>query len=98
MSGINYTEDLFNSFSWMKEILLTSNIGLWVLEIDKHSDKSFLYADTRMLELLGLKASLSPEDNYAHFARRIIEEDSGIVQRYIRQIIVSQRLGEVQHR
>lgn len=98
MSGINYTEDLFNSFSWMKEILLTSNIGLWVLEIDKHSDKSFLYADTRMLELLGLKASLSPEDNYAHFARRIIEEDIGIVQRYIRQIIESQRLVEVQYR
>lgn len=68
MDSSGLKEDIFYSSSWMQEILEISNIGLWLLEINKNNTDVRLYADDKMLELLGLQKSLSLEDNYKHFA------------------------------
>ena len=64
MDSSGLKEDIFYSSSWMQEILEISNIGLWLLEINKNNTDVRLYADDKMLELLGLQKSLSLEDNY----------------------------------
>lgn len=69
MDSSGLKEDIFYSSSWMQEILEISNIGLWLLEINKNNTDVRLYADDKMLELLGLQKSLSLEDNYKHFAQ-----------------------------
>ena len=66
MDSSGLKEDIFYSSSWMQEILEISNIGLWLLEINKNNTDVRLYADDKMLELLGLQKSLSLEDNYKH--------------------------------
>ncbi|WP_462337170.1 hypothetical protein [Phascolarctobacterium faecium] len=63
MDSSGLKEDIFYSSSWMQEILEISNIGLWLLEINKNNTDVRLYADDKMLELLGLQKSLSLEDN-----------------------------------
>ena len=62
MDSSGLKEDIFYSSSWMQEILEISNIGLWLLEINKNNTDVRLYADDKMLELLGLQKSLSLED------------------------------------
>ena len=59
MDSSGLKEDIFYSSSWMQEILEISNIGLWLLEINKNNTDVRLYADEKMLELLGLQKSLS---------------------------------------
>ena len=59
MGSSGLKEDIFYSSSWMQEILEISNIGLWLLEINKNNTDVRLYADDKMLELLGLQKSLS---------------------------------------
>ena len=59
MDSSGLKEDIFYSSSWMQEILEISNIGLWLLEINKNNTDVRLYADDKMLELLGLQKSLS---------------------------------------
>ena len=56
MDSSGLKEDIFYSSSWMQEILEISNIGLWLLEINKNNTDVRLYADDKMLELLGLLA------------------------------------------
>ena len=55
MDSSGLKEDIFYSSSWMQEILEISNIGLWLLEINKNNTDVRLYADDKMLELLGLQ-------------------------------------------
>ena len=57
MDSSGLKEDIFYSSSWMQEILEISNIGLWLLEINKNNTDVRLYADDKMLELLGLQKS-----------------------------------------
>lgn len=98
MGSSGLKEDIFYSSSWMQEILEISNIGLWLLEINKNNTDVRLYADDKMLELLGLQKSLSLEDNYKHFAQGVLAEDLEIVQKYIEQMLTTKRLVEVQYR
>ena len=98
MDSSGLKEDIFYSSSWMQEILEISNIGLWLLEINKNNTDVRLYADDKMLELLGLQKSLSLEDNYKHFAQGVLAEDLEIVQKYIEQMLTTKRLVEVQYR
>lgn len=98
MDSSGLKEDIFYSSSWMQEILEISNIGLWLLEISKNTADVRLYADDKMLELLGLHKSLSLEENYRHFAEGVFAEDREIVQKYIEQILATRRLVEVQYR
>lgn len=92
MDSSGLKEDIFYSSSWMQEILEISNIGLWLLEINKNNTDVRLYADDKMLELLGLQKSLSLEDNYKHFAQGVLAEDLEIVQKYIEQMLTTKRL------
>lgn len=98
MDSSGLKEDIFYSSSWMQEILEISNIGLWLLEINKNNTDVRLYADDKMLELLGLQKSLSLEDNYKHFAQGVLAEDLEILQKYIEQMLTTKRLVEVQYR
>lgn len=63
------------------------------LEINKNNTDVRLYADDKMLELLGLQKSLSLEDNYKHFAQGVLAEDLEIVQKYIEQMLTDQKAG-----
>lgn len=48
MDSSGLKEDIFYSSSWMQEILEISNIGLWLLEINKNNTDVRLYADDKM--------------------------------------------------
>ena len=41
MDSSGLKEDIFYSSSWMQEILEISNIGLWLLEINKNYLKTY---------------------------------------------------------
>lgn len=47
MGSSGLKEDIFYSSSWMQEILEISNIGLWLLEINKNNTDVRLYADVK---------------------------------------------------
>lgn len=51
------------AMSLSEDILRQSHIGLWVFELDEGSAPR-MYVDTAMMELLGLKKRLPPEETY----------------------------------
>lgn len=65
--------DHFRDTQKMQEILREAQTGLWVIELDD-GQKPRMYADSAMLELLGLESEPSPEQCYQAWYERIEDE------------------------
>ena len=87
--------DHFRDTQKMQEILREAQTGLWVIELDD-GQKPRMYADSAMLELLGLESEPSPEQCYQAWYERIEDEYCPIVESAVEKIMKDER-AEVQY-
>lgn len=87
--------DYFNDIKKIQEVLHEGRTGLWVIELDEGSNPR-MYADTAMLELLGLQEDLSPEDCYSFWYGRIDPEYYPLVKSAVQKLCANER-SEVQY-
>lgn len=87
--------DHFRDTQKMQEILREAQTGLWVIELDD-GQKPRMYADSAMLELLGLESEPSPEQCYQAWYERIEDEYYPIVQSAVEKIMKDEQ-AEVQY-
>lgn len=81
-----------------EDILKNTNMGLWVIHIDKEHEKYELYTDKTMRRILGIKGNPGPEECYRHWYSRIKEEDYPYVNREVENMIESGKVIRVEYR
>lgn len=87
-------EDLSRNFSFDKYVN-TASIGLWACEQEENTEPR-MYADAKMMELLGLEERLSPEETYRWWFNGIDPDHRYIVQEAIGKMIAGEQ-AEVQY-
>ena len=65
-----------------ENILATASIGIWAVEVDENVPPR-MYADDTMLELLGLKKGVSPEEIFMAWYSNIDSDHIGEVNEYV---------------
>lgn len=83
------------NISVIENILRDSQVGLWCIEMDEGKPPR-LYGNTAFFEMLGMDASLSPEERYSFWYERIEESCIDSIQTSIEEI-VKNRHAEVQY-
>ena len=57
---------------WLKEVLQTGRIGMWIVEVDNETGEFRMYPDEQMHVLLGTEhMELTPKEQFAFFQERI---------------------------
>ena len=57
---------------WLKEVLQTGRIGMWIVEVDNETGEVRMYPDEQMHVLLGTEhMELTPKEQFAFFQERI---------------------------
>ena len=79
------------------DVLKTTNLGLWIIRMDPKTQKCEMYADKTMLEILGAKENLSPEECYDHWYSRINNGYYHYVNYGVRNMIEERRTVELSY-
>lgn len=87
--------DHFKNIEKVQEVLHEAQTGLWVIELEEEKEPR-MYADSVMIELLGLKGTLSPEECYKAWYNGIESEYYPIVHAAVEKITLDER-AEVQY-
>lgn len=83
---------------WLKEILQTGRIGLWIVEVDGKTGEFRMYPDEQMHLLLGTEnLSLSPREQFSFFQERIEPGYEKAVQDYTDRMLNTGELAEVEY-
>lgn len=85
----------FRDIKKMQEVLHEAQTGLWAIEIDEGRQPR-MYADSSMLELLGLCEEPTPEECYRVWYDRIDDAYYAVVQEAVDRLVADQR-AEVQY-
>ena len=80
-----------------KKILEETKIGLWVIRVKDGEGRGELFADATMQELLGMDASLSPQESYLHWYNKIEPGQLAAVHTMLRKMIESQKVLQVEY-
>ena len=81
----------------MEDVLKTTNLGLWVIQMDPKTQKCEMYADKTMLEILGVKGKISPKECYDHWYSRINNGYYHYVNYAVRNMIEEKRTVELNY-
>lgn len=85
----------FNDAQMIREVLGRAKTGLWIIELEQdHLPR--MYADSTMLDLLGLPEQPSPEECYEHWYGRIDPDFHETVQQTVAEIR-AKSFAEVQY-
>lgn len=85
----------FNDMNKIQEILHDAQTGLWAIELNEGSSPR-MYADSSMLELLGIDGTPSPEECYEWWYGRIDHEYYPMVQSAVERLSKNER-AEIQY-
>lgn len=88
---------LFGNPDWVREVLNTSNTGLWSICVDTQTGVGRMYASAMMLELLGLDDHPPAEECYIHWFSRIDAKAMEYVQTSVAKMLESGQFFEVQY-
>lgn len=88
-------QNRFKDMQKVQEILCQAQTGLWVIELDEGREPR-MYADSAMLELLGLESIPTPEECYRAWYSRIEDEYYEVIQTAVDRIASNDR-AEVQY-
>lgn len=88
---------LFGNPDWVRDVLNTSNTGLWSICIDTKTGVGRMYASDMMLQLLGLDDYPSAEACYTHWFSRIDSGAMGYVQSSVAKMLETGQFSEVQY-
>lgn len=86
---------MIQDISTMHDVLHESKTGLWIIEIEDGRQPR-MFADQTMMELLGLKAVVTPEKCYEHWYERIAGEYYPVVNACVEEMVKTGR-AEVQY-
>ena len=86
---------MIQDISTMHDVLHESKTGLWIIEIEDGGQPR-MFADQTMMELLGLKAVVTPEKCYEHWYERIAGEYYPVVNACVEEMVKTGR-AEVQY-
>lgn len=89
--------NLFNSPSWMHEVLSAGNTGLWTIVLDPATGEGQMMANDTMLRLLGLPRHPSATECYNHWFTRISPDSVSTVLQVVESMISSGQQGEVEY-
>nr|WP_317357775.1 EAL domain-containing protein [uncultured Tyzzerella sp.] len=86
-------------FSWFNfvDILDSSKIGLWSIEIDNNTGINRMYCNDTMLKLLGATDYFSPEKSFEFWYSRIHKGYYSYVEKAIEQVCTSNKAIEIQY-
>ena len=83
---------------WLKEILQTGRIGMWIVEVDIQTGEFRMYPDEQMHVLLGTEQmKLTPAEQFAFFQERIEPGYEAAVQNYTDRMLNTGELAEVEY-
>lgn len=85
----------FQDVSMIQKVLSGAKTGLWIIEVEP-DQPSRMYADSTMLELLGLKEEPSPEECYEAWYGNIVPEYYPVIQKAMGEM-VAQKRAEVRY-
>ncbi len=87
------------SFDWSNfiDVLDSSRIGLWSIEIDNNTGINRFYANNTMMELLGAKDYFSPEKLYEFWYSKIHKGYYSYIQKAIEKICSSDTSIEIEY-
>lgn len=80
-----------------EEILKNTHLGLWVIHIDPEGGASELYADSTMLQVMGVKENLTPAECFRHWYDRIDERYCYYVNCAVQSMLDTGRLIQVEY-
>ena len=80
----------FEDAARMRQVLREAQTGLWVIEMDEGKQPR-MYADSAMLELLGLEEEPAPEVCYQHWYSRIDPNYLDDVQAVVERVMLGKR-------
>lgn len=78
-----------------KDILKTTNLGLWVMRISKDRKTCQMFVDQTMKEIMGMKADISPEECYQYWHGHIDEGYFEYVKYAVESMIQTGRIVEL---
>lgn len=83
---------------WLKEVLQTGRIGMWIVEVDNGTGELRMYPDEQMHILLGTEhMELTPAEQFAFFQERIEPGYEKAVQDYTDRMLKTGELAEVEY-
>lgn len=83
---------------WLKEVLQTGRIGMWIVEVDNETGEFRMYPDEQMHVLLGTEhMELTPKEQFAFFQERIEPGYEKAVQDYTDRMLKTGELAEVEY-
>ncbi len=88
---------LFGNPDWVRDVLNTSNTGLWSICVDTVTGVAQMFASDMMLQLLGLDDHPSAEECYTHWFSRIDDGAINYVQTSVAEMMESGQFFEVQY-
>ena len=88
---------LFGNPDWVRDVLNTSNTGLWSICVDTKTGVGRMVASDVMLELLGLDDHPSAEDCYSHWFSRIDAGAMDYVQTSVAKMLGTGQFSEVRY-
>ena len=80
-------------FNWINfiDILDSSKLGLWSIEIDNNTGLNKMYCNDTMLQLMGITECFLPEKNYEFWYSRIHKGYYSYVENAIKKIYDSNK-------
>lgn len=88
-------QEQFKDVDKIQEVLREAQTGLWTIELDEGSEPR-MYADRSMLELLGIKGEVAPEECYRIWYGRIDPSFYATIQSGVERMTLNDR-AEVQY-
>lgn len=80
-----------------EDVLKTTELGLWVMRIDKEKQYYELHADSTMLKIMGVRDYLTPEECYQHWYSRINTGYHHYIQYGVANMIETRRVVELSY-
>lgn len=80
-----------------RDILSATDLGLWVIRIDKEADRYEMYVDETMRRVLAIEKEYTPEEVYIHWHSRISDGYYNYVHRSVDNMINSGNIVQLQY-
>jgi len=80
-----------------EDILKTTKLGLWSIRIDKEGGRNQMFGDQTMMQVMGIKKTLTPEECYEFWYSRIADGYFHYVNESVAEMIENQKMVELNY-
>lgn len=80
-----------------RDILKSTNLGVWIICVDKETNEKEMYADETMLQVMGADRSLTPKECFQFWYDHIRKDCLSYVKESVERMISSYELEQIQY-